>query len=316
MRAEKAAASAGVTVKALRYYEDHGLLSPVRLSNGYRDYGDGDVALAREIRELMALGLSVRETRPFLECLRLGHDEADDCPESVAAYQEKIDRLDRLIGRLAYERAELGRRMRDAARRGFRGHAEHRGDERPLPAPDPLPADLPAPVDDGAAAHLTGMTLPPLAFIGTDGTEITLDTVSTGRWILFLYPLTGEPGVDVPRGWDQIPGARGCSQQACNLRDNLAAFHRHGVQRVVGLSTDRREYQQDLVNRLQLPYPMVSDPALDLARALNVPTFEERGRTYYRRITFVVDGARISHVFHPVFPPDRHAEEILDWLAA
>ena len=183
-----------------------------------------------------------------------------------------------------------------------------------LPQPDALPDDLPAPADDGAARHLPGLILPPLAFTATDGEQIQLDTVSTGRWLLFLYPLTGEPGVDVPRGWDQIPGARGCSQEACSFRDNLASLQACGVQRVLGLSTDRSEYQQALVRRLHLPYPMVSDPELSLGRALHLPTFEAFGMTLYKRLTLVVDGARIEHVFYPIFPPDRHAEEVLQWL--
>jgi len=184
-----------------------------------------------------------------------------------------------------------------------------------LPQPDALPDDLPAPADDGAARHLPGLILPPLAFTATDGEQIQLDTVSTGRWLLFLYPLTGEPGVDVPRGWDQIPGARGCSQEACSFRDNLASLQEHGVQRVLGLSTDRADFQQDLVRRLHLQYPMVSDPELCLAQALDLPTFEALGMTLYRRLTLVVDGARISHVFYPIFPPDRHAEEVVNWLS-
>lgn len=314
MRAERAAAAVGVTIKALRYYESYKLLKPVRLANGYRDYSPDDVRLAAAIRELMSFGLCARETRPFLDCLHSGHDDPDDCPESLAAYQDKIDRLDRLIARLVGNREELSRRMNAAARRGFRLDPETGEERSMLPRPDPLPDDLPPPTDDGAAAHLPGLWLPPLAFTATDGQRVRLDEVSTGRWVLFLYPLTGEPGVDMPRGWDQIPGARGCSQEACGFRDAMTSLQAHGVQRVLGLSTDRTEYQQDLVRRLHLPYPMLADPELSLARALQLPTFEAFGTRLYKRLTLMVSGARIDHVFYPIFPPDRHADEVLQWL--
>ncbi len=185
-----------------------------------------------------------------------------------------------------------------------------------LPAADALPEDLPVPQDDGAARHLPGRTLPSLSFPATDGSHIQLDAVSPGRWVLFLYPLTGEPGVDMPRGWDQIPGARGCSQEACSFRDNLAALHEHGARRVLALSSDRAAYQQDLVGRLHLPYPMLSDPELSLARALDMPVLETNGWTLYKRLTLVIDGATITHVFYPVFPPGDHAEQVLEWLGA
>lgn len=317
MRAGQVAAATGVTVKALRYYERSGLLRPARAVNGYREYSVEDVRLVAEIRALMSLGMAAKEARPFLECLREGHDVGDDCPQSVAAYQAEIDRLEALIARLARDRDELARRMRAAARRGFRSHrVVHEESVVPLPRADPLPEGLPAPQDDGGARHLPGRRLPSLVFTDTNGATVQLDSVSTGRWVLYLYPLTGEPGVDVPRGWDEIPGARGCSQEACSFRDNLSALQAQGVHRVLGLSTDAAEYQQDLVRRLHLPYPMLSDPGMLLARALDLPTFQGGGATLYKRLTMIVDGDRIEHVFYPIFPPDSHAEEVLAWLQA
>lgn len=183
-----------------------------------------------------------------------------------------------------------------------------------LPQPDPLPVGLPAPEDDGAAGHLPGRTMPALEFRTTEGTSVRLDTMDAGRWVLYLYPLTGEPGVDPPPGWDDIPGARGCSHEACGFRDNLSSLHAHGAQRVLALSTDRQEYQQDLVRRLHLPYPMLSDPALSLASALDLPTFRANDMSLYKRLTLIIDGDRITHVFYPIFPPDRHADEVLEWL--
>ena len=314
MRAGEAAGSAGVSVKALRYYEAGGLLRPARRANGYRDYTERDVRLACEIRALTSLGLTTQETRPFLDCLRAGREVGDDCPESLAAYQHKIDDLDLLIAQLAGVRHRLVDQMHTAARRGF----HHQRTESPdmLPAAAPLPPDLPAPQDDGAARHLPGRRLPPLALRATDGAAVALDDVSAGRWVLFVYPLTGDPAAALPRGWDQIPGARGCSQEACGFRDNLAALREDGAEQVLALSSDDSRYQQDLARRLHLPYPLLSDPELRLAGALDLPTFRADGWTLYKRLTLVVDGATIEHVFYPVFPPDTHAAQVLDWLRA
>ncbi|CQR65495.1 MerR family transcriptional regulator [Streptomyces leeuwenhoekii] len=315
MRAGEAAAAAGVTIKALRYYEDCGLLSPGRAANGYRDYTAEDVRLAEEIRSLGTLGLAPKETGPFLACLRAGHEQGDHCVESLAAYQRKIEALDLLVARLTRSRDQLIRRRDAAAQRGFPSATElAKESTEMLPTADPLPADLPAPVDDGAAAHLPGRTLPALSFTGTDGSNIRLDAVFEGRWVLFLYPLTGDPAADIPEGWNEIPGARGCSQEACSFRDNLDALRAEGIGRVLALSSDRADYQQALVDRLHLPYPMLSDPRLTLADELKLPTFEAGGQTLYRRLTLVLRGATIEHVFYPVFPPDTHADEVAQWF--
>ena len=190
------------------------------------------------------------------------------------------------------------------------------------PQPDPLPAGLPAPEDDGAAAHLRGCLLPPLTFTATTGEQLRLDTITTGRWVLYLYPLTGDPAMDVPHGWDDIPGARGCSQEACSFRDALSALRTAGAEKVVALSSDSATFQEDLVARLHLPYPMISDPDLHLARSLDLPTSTSEsmpgayGGELYKRLTLVIDANRIEHVFYPVFPPSTHADQVLAWLRA
>ena len=185
-----------------------------------------------------------------------------------------------------------------------------------MPRPDDLPEGLPVPVDDGAARHLSGRVLPGLAFRATDGSEVHLDEVSAGRWVLFIYPSTGKPGAEMPRGWDAIPGARGCSQEACGFRDNLAALKAGGAEQILALSTDPTEYQQELVRRLHLPYPMLSDPTLALGQALDLPIFTANDITLYKRLTMIVRGDAIEHVFYPIFPPDAHASEVLEWLHA
>jgi peroxiredoxin len=177
-----------------------------------------------------------------------------------------------------------------------------------------FPAGLPVPEDDGAARHLPGRRLPSLTLPATDGRQVRLDQVGQGRWVLFLYPLTGRPGVELPAGWDAIPGARGCTPEACGFRDNLAALRAAGAGQVFGLSTQDTAYQQEAVNRLHLPYEMLSDPGLALGGALGLPAFTADGMTLYKRLTMVVHGATVEHVFYPVFPPDTHAAEVLGWL--
>lgn len=177
-----------------------------------------------------------------------------------------------------------------------------------------LPADLPVPVDDGAAAHLPGMRCPPVQLTATDASVINLDALGPGRTVLYLYPLSGQPGVDLPDGWDDTPGARGCTPEACGFRDHHHDLIAAGAARVYGLSTQDGDYQRELVNRLHLPFLILSDPTLDVAGALDVPTFEAGGRTLYKRLTLIVSDGVVEHAFYPVFPPGEHAEQVLSWL--
>lgn len=184
--------------------------------------------------------------------------------------------------------------------------------------PTVLPADLPIPVDDGAAAHLTGMAMPRLALPSTDGRPFRVDLVPEGttRLVLYAYPRTGRPGEDplVP-DWDAIPGARGCTPQSCGFRDHAADLARVPTA-VAGVSTQDTAYQREAVQRLRLPFPLLSDADLRLTQALRLPTFEVAGHRLLRRLTLVVRDGVVEHVFYPVFPPDRHAEQVLDWLTA
>ena len=181
-----------------------------------------------------------------------------------------------------------------------------------------LPPDLPVPIDDGATDHLPGMAMPPLALPATDGSEVRLDDPKAPRTVVFAYPRTGRPGEEPPGGtaaWNAIPGARGCTPQACAYRDHFAELRAFEI-RVFGLSTQDSAYQRELVERLELPYPVLSDERLELAHALRLPTFETEGLTLFKRHTIVIDGGRIEHVLYPVFPSDRDAEQVIAWLTA
>ena len=179
-----------------------------------------------------------------------------------------------------------------------------------------LPEDLPVPEDDGAAEHLPGRGLPALHMPATHGDTVALDTLPTGRTVLYLYPMTGRPDVALPEGWNDIPGARGCTPESCGFRDHHAELREAGAQAVYGLSSQSTDYQREVAARLGLPFPLLSDPQLDLAQALALPTFVVEGERLYRRLTLIVSGGVIEHVFYPVFPPDTHASQVLSWLRA
>jgi peroxiredoxin len=173
---------------------------------------------------------------------------------------------------------------------------------------------IPAPADDGAAAHLVGMTIPPVSLIATDDSAVTL-SVLPGRTVVFAYPRTGEPGkIGLVDDWDMIPGARGCTPQTCAFRDLFAELKAAGANHVFGLSTQSNAYQAEMASRLHLPFPVLSDEKLELSRALNLPIMEVAGLSLIRRLALIVDDARITQVFYPVFPPDRNAGDVLEWL--
>ncbi|MCP1915464.1 MULTISPECIES: peroxiredoxin [unclassified Bradyrhizobium] len=175
---------------------------------------------------------------------------------------------------------------------------------------------IPAPTDDGGAGHLTGMTIPPVRLRATDDTAVALSALK-GRTVVFAYPRTGEPGkIGLVDEWDLIPGARGCTPQTCAFRDLFAELKAAGAAQVFGLSTQSNAYQAEMASRLHLPFPVLSDEALELTHTLKLPTMSVAGLTLIKRLALVIDDARISHVFYPVFPPDRNAGDVLEWLRA
>ncbi len=179
--------------------------------------------------------------------------------------------------------------------------------------PNVLPPDIPAPQDDGGARHLAGMRLPDLALPATAGAAVNLAKLK-GRTVVYIYPRTGVPGVDLPPGWDEIPGARGCTPQSCGFRDHFGELKRLGVTQLYGLSTQDTAYQQEAASRLHLPFAILSDADLALTRTLKLPTFVTSGMTLLKRMALVIDDGVISKVFYPVFPPDKNAANVVAWL--
>ena len=187
-----------------------------------------------------------------------------------------------------------------------------------MPVDDLLspPPDLPVPQDDGATDHLPGMTVPPIALLGTDGRQHRLDDPGAPPTVVFAYPRTGRPGEPPPGGWeawDAIPGARGCTPQACAYRDRYAELTELGG-RVFGLSTQDPGYQLEAATRLELPYPLLSDERLEFADALRLPRFEHEGMTLLKRHALLIRRGRIERVLYPVFPSDSDAPLAIDWL--
>lgn len=172
---------------------------------------------------------------------------------------------------------------------------------------------LPAPIDDGGAAHLPGSKVASIALTATDGARVNLAKLA-GRTVLYVYPMTGRPGVALPDGWDEIPGARGCTPQSCSFRDHFAELKAAGAARVFGLSTQDSDYQREAVERLHLPFVVLSDAGLELSRAMKLPTMVVSGKTLLKRMAIIIDDDVVTKVFYPVFPPGQNAADVLSWL--
>ncbi|HSS63075.1 MAG TPA: peroxiredoxin [Gammaproteobacteria bacterium] len=177
-----------------------------------------------------------------------------------------------------------------------------------------LPDDLPVPDDDGACDHLAGMTVPSIDLRSTSGEAVDLSKLE-GRVVVYIYPRTGRPDQELPAGWNDIPGARGCTPQSCAFRDHHAELKSLGAQ-VFGLSTQTTDYQKEMLERLHLPFEVLSDGDLEFARALKLPTFEVDGMTLIKRTTLILRDGEIEKVFYPVFPPDESADDVIEWLKA
>jgi len=175
-----------------------------------------------------------------------------------------------------------------------------------------LPKDLPRPVDDGAASHLEGMRLPKVSLLASNGANVDLAALP-GCVVIYIYPMTGRPGVPLPDGWDGIPGARGCTPQSCSFRDHHSELKALNTS-VFGLSTQTTEYQREARDRLHLPFELLSDSGHRLKQLLRLPTFAVAGMELYKRMALIVENGLSRKVFYPVFPPDQNANDVLAWL--
>jgi len=173
------------------------------------------------------------------------------------------------------------------------------------------PDDLPIPEDDGACDHLTGMKLPGIELNSTDGSDFNIGK-QAGNIVVYIYPMTGQPDVALPQSWDLIPGARGCTPQSCGFRDSHDDLTKYTM--IYGLSSQTTGYQQEAKSRLHLPFELLSDTDFLLKQKLSLPTFSVEGIERYKRLTLIIQDNVIKKVFYPVFPPDKNAEDVLNWF--
>jgi peroxiredoxin len=175
-----------------------------------------------------------------------------------------------------------------------------------------LPQNLPAPLDDGASSHLLGKNLPNVVLRSTSDRQVNLSNIK-GSVVFYCYPMTAQPDVKLPDDWDLIPGARGCTPQSCSFRDHYQDLQAIDTQ-VYGISTQTTDVQLEAVKRLHLPFELLSDADFKLTTSLQLPTFEVGNRRLIKRLTWIVQAGKIVKVFYPVFPPDKNAEEVVQWL--
>jgi peroxiredoxin len=175
-----------------------------------------------------------------------------------------------------------------------------------------LPTDLPIPQDDGLTNHLKGMKLPNVSLNATNGKPINFGDIK-GILVIYCYPMTGQPNVALPDGWDQIPGARGCTPQSCSFRDHYQELQALGAE-VVGLSVQATDYQKEMADRLHLPFPVVSDRNYEFQKALNMPTFIAAGKTLLKRVTLIANNGVIEAVHYPIFPSDSDPAWVINYL--
>ena len=173
---------------------------------------------------------------------------------------------------------------------------------------------IPSPDDDGGGDHLLGMNMPSITLSATSGSSVNI-SILDGLSVVYIYPRTGRPDQDLPNGWDMIPGARGCTPQSCAFRDHFSEIQKAGATYLFGLSVQTSDYQQEAVERMHLPFQLLSDINFEFAHALKLPTFEADGMLLLKRMTLIIHRAKIIQVFFPVFPPDRNAQNVISWLA-
>lgn len=175
-----------------------------------------------------------------------------------------------------------------------------------------LPTNLPVPIDDGKCNHLLGITLPNIILNSTNDNKINLAELK-GLYVLYFYPMTGRPDIELPEGWNEIPGARGCTPQSCSFRDNNQVLTNLNA-KVYGISTQSTTYQKEMVERLHLPFEVLSDEKLELTKKLDLPSFVVNNMTLIKRITLICKVSKIVKVFYPVFPPDKNVDEVINWI--
>jgi len=172
---------------------------------------------------------------------------------------------------------------------------------------------IPEPKLDFNLEHLNQLIIPDLKLNSTDDTTVSLSNLK-GITVIYVYPMTGVPGKELPEGWDEIPGARGCTPQSCSFRDNFSKLKKLGVNNIFGLSTQSTEYQKELATRLHLPYTILSDEKLEFSKKLKLPMFKVLKMNLLKRITLILKDNKIIKYFYPIFPPTKNIEDVINFF--
>jgi peroxiredoxin len=170
------------------------------------------------------------------------------------------------------------------------------------------------PEDDGSCEHLVGVRLPDIALPGTDGISVNLSRLK-GTTVVYCYPMTSQPGVLPPDGWDEIPGARGCTPQSCSFRDNFSELSNLNAV-VFGMSTQGTDYQKEMAERLQLPFSVISDSKFEFCDTLNIPTFVADGKRLMKRVTIIIEGGIIEAVHYPISQSSSDPGWVISYLSS
>ena len=172
---------------------------------------------------------------------------------------------------------------------------------------------FPIPENDGAANHLEKSSISSISLPNQEGNLLRLDRLDTFRMILYFFPMTGRPDMPLPENWNSIPGASGCTLETCNFRDNYDDFV--GLNAVpIGICSQTVEYNKEMTTRLGIPFDVLSDTKLELKKALNLPAFSIKNKIYLKRLTLIIEKKIVKKVFYPIYPVDKHIDDIIKWL--
>ena len=176
-----------------------------------------------------------------------------------------------------------------------------------------FPSNLLKPKQDGACEHLKNFRIPELSLPTQDGNLLKLNRADTFRLVIYCFPMTGHPDRQLPKDWNSIPGARGCTSQTCSFRDHYDELITNNAL-PIGISTQSVKDIKEMTTRLKVPYDVLSDEHLFFSKTLKLPTFLIEKKTYIKRLTLIVEKSVVKYFFYPVFPPDTHIKDVLNWL--
>ncbi len=176
-----------------------------------------------------------------------------------------------------------------------------------------LPKNLPRPDDNGECDHLSETEMPAIILPSTKGNMVDIGRIEANFVVLYFFPMMAVSEGSISEEWDKIPGARGCTPQNIAINEHLDELSRHGAI-PIGISTQSIRDLSKISLTRHLSQHVLSDSDLKLKQELNIPVFQVENTVMYKRLTLIIKNSKIVKVFYPIFPPDKHIFEILDWL--